>query len=65
MVEGANLPCARRSQVTLRARAVIDEEGKNNQIVIQEVPFQQTRERLCKAIADLHKEERIKGVREI
>src|SRR6516165_11678197 len=38
-----------RGKVTLRARAIIDEESKPNQIIITEVPFQQTRERLCKA----------------
>jgi DNA gyrase subunit A len=54
-----------RGKVTLRARAIIEEEGKLNQIVIQEVPFQQTRERLCKAIGDLVKEERIKGISEM
>jgi DNA gyrase subunit A len=51
-----------RGKVTLRARAIIDEENKPNQIIITEVPFQQTRERLCKAIGELVKDERIKGV---
>jgi DNA gyrase subunit A len=51
-----------RGKVTLRARAIIDEESKPNQIIITEVPFQQTRERLCKAIGELVKDERIKGI---
>jgi DNA gyrase subunit A len=51
-----------RGKVTLRARAVIDEESKPQQIIITEVPYQQTRERLCKAIGELVKDERIKGV---
>jgi DNA gyrase subunit A len=51
-----------RGKVTLRARADIDEEA--NQILIREVPYQQTRERVSQAIGDLIKEERIKGVRE-
>lgn len=51
-----------RGKVTLRARASIDEE--ENTIVIHEVPYQQTRERLGKAIGALIKDERIKGVRE-
>ena len=51
-----------RGKLTLRARAVIDEENKPNQVIITEVPYQQTRERLCKAIAELVKDERIKGI---
>jgi DNA gyrase subunit A len=51
-----------RGKVTLRARAEIDEE--NNQIIIREVPYQQTRERVGHAIGELIKDERIKGVRE-
>lgn len=51
-----------RGKVTLRARATIDEESKPQQIIINEVPFQQTRERLCKAIGELVKDERIKGI---
>ena len=44
------------------ARAIIDEESKPNQIIITEVPFQQDQKRLCKAIGDLVKDERIKGI---
>jgi DNA gyrase subunit A len=51
-----------RGKVTLRARADIDDE--NNQIIVREVPYQQTRERVAHAIGELIKEERIKGVRE-
>jgi DNA gyrase subunit A len=54
-----------RGKVTLRARAIIDEESKPNQIIITEVPFQQTRERVHKALGDLVKDDRIKGVSEI
>src|SRR5204862_775042 len=54
-----------RGKVTLRARAIIDEESKPNQIIITEVPFQHTRERLCKSIGELIKDERIKGVSEM
>lgn len=50
-----------RGKVTLRARAIIDEDEN---VVIQEVPYQQTRERLAKAIGQLIKDERIKGVRD-
>jgi DNA gyrase subunit A len=51
-----------RGRITLRARASINEEGPRSQIVIHEVPFQQTRERLGKAIAELVKDDRIKGI---
>ena len=53
-----------RGKITLRARANIDEEGKD-QIVINEVPYQQTRNRLHEAIGELIKDERIKGVSDI
>ncbi len=51
-----------RGKITLRARASIEEEGNKTQIIITEVPYQQTRERLAKGIAELVKEERIKGI---
>jgi DNA gyrase subunit A len=51
-----------RGKVTLRARAKIQEEGSKNQIIITEVPFQQTRNRLAEAIGELVKNERIKGI---
>src|SRR5438876_4725365 len=54
-----------RGKITLRARAHIQEDGSRNQIVITEVPFQQTRNRLAEAIGALVKDERIKGVSEI
>jgi DNA gyrase subunit A len=54
-----------RGKITLRARARIDEEGKDTKIIISEVPYQQTRDRLAAAIGNLVKEERIQGIREI
>jgi DNA gyrase subunit A len=51
-----------RGKISLRARAIIDEEGTRNQIIITEVPFQQTRNRLAEAIGELVKDERIKGI---
>jgi DNA gyrase subunit A len=51
-----------RGRITLRARAVINEEGSRNQIIITEVPFQQTRNRLAESIGDLVKDERVKGI---
>jgi DNA gyrase subunit A len=54
-----------RGKVTLRARADIREENGQAQIIITEVPYQQTRNRLAAAIGDLVKEERIKGIRDV
>jgi DNA gyrase subunit A len=54
-----------RGRITLRARADINEEGARPQIVIKEVPFQQTRIRLAEAIGELVKDDRIKGIADI
>jgi DNA gyrase subunit A len=54
-----------RGKVTLRARADVREENGQSQIIITEVPYQQTRNRLAAAIGELVKEERIKGIRDI
>jgi DNA gyrase subunit A len=54
-----------RGKVTLRARADVREEGSRDQIIISEVPFQQTRNRLAEAIGELVKDERIKGISSI
>jgi DNA gyrase subunit A len=51
-----------RGKITLRARADVVEEGRTSQIIIREVPYQTTRERLMVEMARLVKEERIKGV---
>jgi DNA gyrase subunit A len=51
-----------RGKITLRARADIREEGRTSQIIITEVPYQTTRNRLAEAIGELVKEERIKGI---
>ncbi|MEZ6142381.1 MAG: DNA gyrase subunit A [Zavarzinella sp.] len=53
-----------RSRITLRARCDII-EGKKAQIVIKEVPFQQTRNKLAEQIGDLVKDDRIKGIEEV
>jgi DNA gyrase subunit A len=51
-----------RGKITLRARADIREEGSKTQIIVSEVPFQQTRNRLAEAIGELVKDDRIKGI---
>jgi DNA gyrase subunit A len=54
-----------KGKITLRARAEVVESGKDTTIVISEVPYQQTRNRLAEAIGNLVKEEKIKDIREI
>jgi DNA gyrase subunit A len=51
-----------RGKIVLRARADIVEERGRSQIIIKEVPYQQTRNRLAEQIGELVKEERIKGI---
>src|SRR5262249_4167519 len=51
-----------RGRITLRARATINADHKPPQIIINEVPFQVTRETIAKKFQDLVKDERIKGI---
>lgn len=51
-----------RGKITLRARAHIQEEGSRSQVIITEVPYQVTRNRLAEYIGELVKDERIKGI---
>jgi DNA gyrase subunit A len=53
-----------RGKLTVRARCEIV-EGKRAQIIIREVPYQHTRNRLHEQISELIKEERVKGIDEI
>jgi DNA gyrase subunit A len=52
-----------RSTITVRARARIEEFGKSRfRIVVNEIPFQQARDRVEERIAALVNEDRIKGI---
>ena len=51
-----------RSTVVVRARATIEEHNKRNRIVISEIPFQQSRDRIEERIADLVNEGKIVGI---
>jgi DNA gyrase subunit A len=53
----------RRGRITLRARAeIVEEKGKTPHIVIKEVPYQVSRNKLMEDIGNLVKEERIKDI---
>ncbi len=47
------------------ARPRRHQRGRSHQIIIKEVPYQMTRNRLTEAMGELVKDERIKGIREI
>ncbi len=52
-----------RGTIALRARTRIEEFGKNRfRIVVNEIPFQQARDRVEERIADLVNEDRVKGI---
>ena len=52
-----------RSTITLRARAHVEEFGKNrNRIVVTEIPYQQTRDAIEEKIAELVNDDRIRGI---
>jgi DNA gyrase subunit A len=52
-----------RSTIVVRARTLVEEYAKNRQrIVVQEIPFQQSRDRVVERIAELVNDDRIKGI---
>ena len=52
-----------RGTITLRARATIEESGRDrHRIVVSEIPFQQARDRVEERIAQLVNDDRIKGI---
>ena len=51
-----------RSTIVVRGRAVIEEHGNRNRIVITEIPFQQSRDRIEERIAALANEGKIPGI---
>jgi DNA gyrase subunit A len=57
-----------RGHITVRARAHVEEAGKKSDrenIVITEIPYQVSKERLVMQIADLVKEKRLEGISDI
>ena len=54
-----------RSTLTLRARTHFETEKNSDVIVITEIPFQDTRDRIRGKLEELVKEERIKGIAKV
>jgi DNA gyrase subunit A len=51
-----------RGRVVLRARAHVNEEGSKTQIIITQLPYQQTRNRIMELIGEAIKNEKITGI---
>ena len=51
-----------RSTIILRAKTSIEEVKNRTRIVVHEIPFQQYRDRVVERIADLVRDQRIKGI---
>ncbi len=54
-----------RSTLTLRARTHFETEKNSDVIVVTEIPFQDTRDRIRTKLEELVKEERIKGIAKV
>ncbi len=55
-----------RGQITMRARAVIERQGKDREIiVITEIPYQVNKARLIEKIAELVTEKRLEGISDV
>ncbi len=54
-----------RGRATLRAKAEVVTNKNKSQIVVSEIPYQENRNRIMEKIAELVKNERITGIREI
>lgn len=54
-----------RANIIVRAKARIEEVKNRSKIYITEIPYQQTRDRIIEKIAELVREDRIKGISEL
>lgn len=54
-----------RGSVTMRARAVIEENGGKARIIVHELPFQVIKARLVEKIAELVREKKIDGITDL
>ena len=51
-----------RSTLTLRAKTVFEEKGRTETIVVKEIPFMETRDRIREKIEQIAKEGRVEGI---
>ncbi|HMP60285.1 MAG TPA: DNA gyrase subunit A, partial [Gemmatales bacterium] len=51
-----------RGKIIIRARATVNDDGPRTQIIVQDIPYQQTLNRIMESIGDAIKNERITGV---
>ncbi|MGL6226617.1 MAG: DNA gyrase subunit A [Thermoguttaceae bacterium] len=51
-----------RGTVVIRARVRVEEQGKKNRIIVSEIPFQQTRDRVEEKIAEMVNSGKIVGI---
>jgi len=54
-----------RGKITLRAKARIENEEDSPRIIIDEIPFQENKARLIEKIADLVRDEKIEGIKDL
>ena len=54
-----------RGRIVVRAKAEIEEDGKNNRIVISEIPYNVNKLKLVKSIIDLVDNKRVEGIRDV
>jgi DNA gyrase subunit A len=54
-----------RATIILRAKTTIEQKGNRQRIIINEIPFQQTRDRIEERLSELVNEGKVKGVSDI
>lgn len=54
-----------RATITLRAKTTIEQKGNRQRIIVNEIPFQQTRDRIEERLSELVNEGKVKGVSDI
>jgi DNA gyrase subunit A len=54
-----------RGNVVLRAKTTIEQKGNRQRIIINEIPFQQTRDRIEERLSELVNDGKIKGISDI
>lgn len=54
-----------RGRILMRARAVIEENGTHQQIIVNEIPYQVNKAKLVEKIGELMRDKRIDGISEV